>query len=93
MNETPTTGPFSAKRCHVKNVAYKLQVLDDGGNKMKLATLFKRMITLTLLMLSVSVLTSSLAYGAQNPETLPVVAGADIQFTALTGEEGLSSGR
>jgi two-component system sensor histidine kinase ChiS len=35
---------------------------------------------------------SALAQGAEGAVTLPVVAGQDIQFTALTGEEGLSSG-
>jgi CheY-like chemotaxis protein/anti-sigma regulatory factor (Ser/Thr protein kinase) len=47
---------------------------------------------LLALLLSYSAPTPALAQDAPDTVTLPVVAGNDIRFTALTGEEGLPSG-
>ncbi len=49
-------------------------------------------LVLLALLLSYSTPTPALAQDAPDTVTLPVVAGNDIRFTTLTGEEGISSG-
>ncbi|HET9912695.1 MAG TPA: two-component regulator propeller domain-containing protein, partial [Anaerolineales bacterium] len=61
---------------------------------MKIHAFLKTSIAAVLIFLSLFGATPTLAQAQDAPGTvtLPVVAGKDIQFTALTGEEGLSSG-